>query len=1038
MDSSSSRRSSSTNRRRRHAGTNSNTVEYVQSACKLHLQAQVSSPESLLAVRRFLAASGRSGATEEENDVIVRVGGGEGSGNDNASAVNNEEEEKKKEEEGGCNRLFVWVPRGVVNNTSGSANNDSNNDDNTTEEECYDEAIASTDIPDGRNLGLLAFITVPSNGDSSSSSTPSPSSSSAMTTKTTTTVEQDDNNNTETAVAAPIRSMIQCMVITPRTYLDTYIETNDDSVVEAAAAELTIAEQDSSSNPASTTTYLSLQLYARHCFLPAVRAMEALESKKNYDSSSNESSRMMSKMETLENKLRELDIALGQCQRSSSFMGGGHGIPHIVLLAHPIIIAAAASASTSSTTALDIDNVGLTEYSNNDTILNEVQSSLNVWISQIRKVTSLPGTTPFPTIIDPDTLPSSSSISTVTAASSFQQHGVGSNKEVTFSSSSSTGGGQNNNADLEEVTFWLSLDEALKHIQSELCKPTVLLTIALLRAAKRFVATIALENNTGIANATSHTTDIVNFLRDYPIQMLLSANDCDHICIAVESIFNYYPKIRTSRYYDLDRLARLVEAMTLTLRERIIESMLRSSSSNNNRHNNNNNMGGGKNIILGLDYMQYEKFVRIPTQDIFVLFDTKYTEFAEFFLDQGRMRRRGDETTTPAQVLKGIRLYHVRLRERLDAIYYFRTQHEKLRGVVAEALTGGGGGETIGTSSSNLTSSSVLLGGEDYSTWALKEVDDAPVSLFASLDVLDLSTRGEAMFTNALEGYDRKVDAIEEHLARLLRDKLSSCQVSYIFYLLLCHLSLSLSLIILSQPPFLFVFLSILYIITFLQPPQQDAEDMFRVFARFNPLLSRSRVRTAVKEFQLQLINTVGVAVQKLQSKFMHKYESSSASIIATIRGIPPVSGKILWAKQMERQVHALMKRMSDVLGKEWGQQLEGRQLRRSCDELLSKLDSRTYFRNWVKEWERELSSDTNSKLVTYPIIVVREGKVIVAKANFDEKYEYLSREIRNLKWLGYERDIPRTIALVSEDANARYSHASKFPGAFQLRSSSS
>jgi hypothetical protein len=150
------------------------------------------------------------------------------------------------------------------------------------------------------------------------------------------------------------------------------------------------------------------------------------------------------------------------------------------------------------------------------------------------------------------------------------------------------------------------------------------------------------------------------------------------------------------------------------------------------------------------------------------------------------MRKRGDETVTPAQVLKGIRLYHVRLRERLDAIYYFRTQHEKLRGVVAEVLTGGGGGggggETIGTSS--------LLGsdGEDYSTWALKEVDDAPVSLFASLDVLDLSTRGEAMFTNALEGYDRKVDAIEEHLARLLRDKLSSCQVSDCLFIFLTHI----------------------------------------------------------------------------------------------------------------------------------------------------------------------------------------------------------------------------------------------------------
>lgn len=103
------------------------------------------------------------------------------------------------------------------------------------------------------------------------------------------------------------------------------------------------------------------------------------------------------------------------------------------------------------------------------------------------------------------------------------------------------------------------------------------------------------------------------------------------------------------------------------------------------------------------------------------------------------------------------------------------------------------------------------------------------------------------------------------------------------------------------------------------------------------------------------------------------------------------------------------------------------------CDELLSKLDSRAYFRSWVTEWERELSSDVNSKLSTYPIIVVREGKAIVAKANFDQKHEYLSREIRYLKWLGYERDIPRTIALVAEEAMTRYPHASKCVHAFSF-----
>ena len=206
---------------------------------------------------------------------------------------------------------------------------------------------------------------------------------------------------------------------------------------------------------------------------------------------------------------------------------------------------------------------------------------------------------------------------------------------------------------------------------------------------------------------------------------------------------------------------------------------------------------------------------------------------------------------------------------------------------------------------------------------------------------------------------------------------------------------------------------------------------MFRVFARFHPLLARTRVRAAVKEFQLQLMNTVGQAVQKLQSKFTHKYESSQASCIATIRGIPPMSGKIIWAKQMERQVQTLMKRMSDVLGKEWRQQLEGRELRRSCDELLNKLDSRVYFHTWVKEWERELQSDKNLKLGTYTIMIVREGKRFVAKANFDEKHEYLARELRYLKWLGYERDIPPTISQLSVDAMTRHPHASKFLNVF-------
>jgi dynein heavy chain 1 len=269
--------------------------------------------------------------------------------------------------------------------------------------------------------------------------------------------------------------------------------------------------------------------------------------------------------------------------------------------------------------------------------------------------------------------------------------------------------------------------------------------------------------------AEAHAADVVAFLKNYPAPALAASRDWDKISYGVDAVFAHLQKVRQSRFYDLDRLARLVEATTLTLRERM-EGTLRERY-------------GGNGIVLQLTFKEYEVQVRGPTQDIFVVFDAAYGTFSEFFLEQGRTRRRGGDEAiarneTPAQVLKGITLYHSVLRERLDALYQFRTQHEKLRGVVAEVLTGEKREDGLSSSNSGAPSNVLDDSGEEYSAWALREVDEAPMSLFASVDVLDLSARGETAFASALEGYDRKVDAIEERLARLLREKLSACKVS--------------------------------------------------------------------------------------------------------------------------------------------------------------------------------------------------------------------------------------------------------------------
>ena len=576
---------------------------------------------------------------------------------------------------------------------------------------------------------------------------------------------------------------------------------------------------------------------------------------------------------------------------------------------------------------------------NDDTFLNDVQGRVTQWINQIRKVTILPSTTTFPSI-----------------ASSTNEDGIMAG----------------DNADLEEVSFWTTLEVALKHIRSELTKPEVVLTLSLLKAAKRFVATIALENNTGLENAESHTNDVANYLRHYPIQSLVAARDWNKISTAMDSIFAHLPKVRQSRFYDLERCVKLLEATTFTLRQRMEVTLKDKYKSNG--------------IMLSLDFEDYEKNVYGPMTDIFIRFDEHYEQFSEFILEQGRRRRVSSlsimgDTKTPTQIIQSMVLYHHVLRERMDAIHQFRSQHEKLRTVVLEVLAGeqqypDTASAVLTTVGSTLTTTTSLDEGDNSNLFssrgAIREVEEAPISIFAAINVLDLTPKGKVAFTAALEAYDRKIDAIEERLAKLLRDKLTACK---------------------------------------------DAESMFGVFARFNPLLTRPRVRAAVKEFQVELIATVGQAIEHLQSKFTHKFEQSAASRISNVRGIPPISGKILWAKMIERQVHALMERMSNVLGTNWGQHLEGRLLRRSGDDLLSKLDAKAFFRSWVTEWERELSSDAtavNARLNSYPIIITQDissGIGLFAKVNFDEKYELLFREIRYLKWLGYGRDIPRTVS---------------------------
>jgi dynein heavy chain 1 len=639
---------------------------------------------------------------------------------------------------------------------------------------------------------------------------------------------------------------------------------------------------------------------------------------------------------TVAAKLRELDVAMTACTRSTR-------LPHVQLTVPSVF-----EKPYQTGDKIDWHALGLAEYLNDDDFLNELQQQVSQWIAEIRKITGL---------VSPEALEQQASAS----LSSSTQTTSAANSMILTSAA-------------DEVTFWNQLHTELTYIQETLKNdPQIALVLAMLRETKRFVAVLALENNTGLEPALAVTNDIWGgVLKQFPLADLqVARGDFDAVGKAVAAIFDYLPKaIRQSRYYSIARACELVSAITAVLRDTIIAILNDESKQFTNR--------------FFVNLKEYETVIWFPALDAFVQLDDKLAEFKNFCIEHARRRKL---TGVSKLIEKQLVLHHEALRNRLTVLHEFRQNHERLTQVVGsvllreeQPLLQESNNLTDGPSNNDTSTNHSVDPDNTANNATLRKVEQAPRLILSRLDLLDLSPAGTKALESAMEEYDMEMDKIEERLAKLLRDKLTACR---------------------------------------------DAEDMFGVFARFNLLLTRSRVHSAVKEFQLQLIATVSSAIAKLQSKFTHKYETSASAEIARLRGIPPVAGKILWAKQMERQVHTLMERMGNVLGPNWGQLLEGRQLRKSGDELLAKLDARSFFRHWVMEWEKELASAATSKLSSYPIVIETESDgLLVAKVNFDEKSELLFKEIRHLKWLGFSKDIPRTLTMVAEEATARYPYS--------------
>ncbi len=240
---------------------------------------------------------------------------------------------------------------------------------------------------------------------------------------------------------------------------------------------------------------------------------------------------------------------------------------------------------------------------------------------------------------------------------------------------------------------------------------------------------------------------------------------------------------------------------------------------------------------------------------------------------------------------------------------------------------------------------------DDVEDAATKAIEQA-YNIFLGFDVLDI--KDNESWENARNKYDAKIDKIETEIAKQLKDKLASAN---------------------------------------------NANEMFKVFNKFNALFIRPKIRAAIQEYQTRLLETVRKDIEGLKEKFLSDKQTSIT--MGKLRDIPQISGKIIWVRQIERKLAVYMDRVKDVLGPTWDQHTEGKNLK----DLGEKFKKHLNMQERVEAWQKEVSAPTFVDVqMSSPVFeVVQKKDRMELVVNFDEKVTTLFKEVRNLTQLGFK-----------------------------------
>ena len=166
---------------------------------------------------------------------------------------------------------------------------------------------------------------------------------------------------------------------------------------------------------------------------------------------------------------------------------------------------------------------------------------------------------------------------------------------------------------------------------------------------------------------------------------------------------------------------------------------------------------------------------------------------------------------------------HKQLQARLDQMRKFRRQHDQLIQVIAKVLKPAAVKPIVGGGDDAADQTAVVTASIDSTeAQAIEEVNLAYENV-KEVDCLDVGKEGADAWEGAMKRYDERIDRVETRITARLRDQLGLAK---------------------------------------------NANEMFRIFSRFNALFVRPHIRGAIREYQTQLMQRVKDDIETLHEKF--------------------------------------------------------------------------------------------------------------------------------------------------------------------------